>query len=222
MNPFYWARRSIQRRGFVQTSKVAESVIRDFLFDLIYGTDTRRLVQIEELDTTSENKNHAVPYQATKAKPFLKLLQRLKLPRQSVFVDFGSGKGRTLLIAARYGFQKVVGIEFSPQLCAVARRNAAVFPKAALKHSVVEVIEQDVALHPIDAEMNVFYMFNPFDGIVLSHVLENIRASLAASPRKVWLIYNTPRHDSVIEQSALFPEVSSHEIGGTVFKVYTN
>ena len=196
--------------------------MRDFLFDLIYGTDTRRLVEIEALDTESENKAHAVQYQATKARPFLKLLQKLRLPHESVFVDFGSGKGRTLLIAARYGFRKVIGIEFSPQLCEVARRNAAVFPKAALKHSVIEVVERDAALQPIDAEMNVFYMYNPFDGIVLSRVLENIRGSLATSPRKIWLIYNTPRHDSVIEQAGLFQESSLHEIGGTQFKVYTS
>src|SRR6188508_1333404 len=120
MNPITWARRSIRRRGLLQTSKVAGSVARDFFFDWKYGTDTRRMIDAGDLETESENKSRAVQYQATKAWPFLKLLRAIQVPRDGIFVDFGSGKGRALLIAADYGFKRSVGIEFSPQLCAIA------------------------------------------------------------------------------------------------------
>jgi SAM-dependent methyltransferase len=221
MNPFVWARDSIKRRGLLRTSQIAGSTAYDFLFDLRYGTDTRRWVNAQELDTDSENKSHAVHYQATKARPFLKLLRSLGLPKDSAFVDFGSGKGRVLLLAAHYGFKRVVGVEFSPQLCALARNNIATFSKIAPLGSPLEVIEADATRFEISADLNVFYFYNPFDPPVLSRVLDNVRRSVESAPRKLWLIYNTPKHHELILQSGLFRDCSCHEIGGTEFRVYT-
>ena len=221
MNPFVWARDSIRRRGLLRTSQIAGSTAADFLFDLRYGTDTRRWVDAQELDTDSENKAHAVHYQATKARPFLKLLRSLGLPKDSVFVDFGSGKGRVLLLAAHHGFKRVVGVEFSPQLCALARSNIAAFSKVAPLGSPIEVIEADATRFEIGADLNVFYLYNPFDPPVLSKVLDNLRRSVESAPRKLWLIYNTPKHHELIRQSGLFGDGARHEIGGTDFTVYT-
>src|SRR5712671_2464922 len=94
--PLAWAHTSLKQKGLVRTSKIAGSVAQDLLFDLKYGTDTMRWVGVEALDTDSKNRSHAVQYQATKAQPFLTLLRQLDLPLTSVFVDFGSGKGRVL------------------------------------------------------------------------------------------------------------------------------
>jgi SAM-dependent methyltransferase len=221
MNPIVWARDSIKRRGLLRTSQIAGSTACDFLFDLRYGTDTRRWVDAQELDTDSENKAHAVHYQATKARPFLKLLRSLSLPKDSVFVDFGSGKGRVLLLAAHHGFKRVVGVEFSPQLCALARSNIAAFSKVAPLASPIEVIEADATRFEIGAGLNVFYLYNPFDPPVLSRVLDNLRRSVESAPRKLWLIYNTPKHHELIHQSRLFGDGVRHEIGGTEFTVYT-
>ena len=220
MNPIVWARDSIKRRGLLRTSRIAGSTACDFLFDLRHGTDTRRWVEAEELDTNSENKAHAVHYQATKARPFLKLLRSLDLPKDSVFVDFGSGKGRVLLLASFHGFKRVVGVEFSPQLCALARSNIATFSKGAPLGSPIDVVEADATRFEIGADLNVFYLYNPFDPPVLSKVLDNLRRSVEAAPRKWWLIYNTPKHHELIERSGLFKDCSRHEIGGTEFMVY--
>jgi SAM-dependent methyltransferase len=221
MNPFVWARDSIRRRGLIRTSQIASSTAGDFLFDLRYGTDTRRWVEAEELDTDSENKAHAAHYQATKARPFLKLLRRLELPPGSVFVDFGSGKGRVLLLAAHHGFRRVVGVEFSPRLCALARRNVTAFSTVGVLLSPIDVVEADVTAFEISSDLNIFYFYNPFNAPVLSKVLDNMRRSVKAAPRKLWLIYNTPKHHELIHQSGLFGSCSRHEIGGTEFKVYT-
>ncbi len=47
--------------------------------------------------------------------------------RQFTFVDFGAGKGRVALLAAKYPFVRVIGIEHSPRLVAAAKENAARF-----------------------------------------------------------------------------------------------
>ena len=73
--------------------------------------------QLEDLGIASENKQRGVRYEPTRARPFRTLLRRLDPPTSSGFVNVGCGKGLVLVIAAEYGFKRVVGIEFSQELC---------------------------------------------------------------------------------------------------------
>jgi hypothetical protein len=53
-----------------------------------------------------------------------RVLRRAALPvAGSIFVDFGGGKGRILLSALAQPFARVIGVEFSPYLCRIARNN---------------------------------------------------------------------------------------------------
>jgi SAM-dependent methyltransferase len=222
MNPLGWLVESWKEKGIVQTVKVAGNLVIDLFFDWKYGTDTMRWVHETELDTTSDNKMHSAPYRATKAKPLLNLLRKLDLPRDSTFVDIGSGKGRVLLIASQYGFRKVVGIEFSGRFCEVARKNVELFSRKEKIGSPIEVIQADATKYRFHAEECVLFMYNPFGPVVLSQVMENLGRSLRENPRPLWLIYNTPLHHAVIDKAGIFKSSSFYEIGGNHFRVYRN
>ncbi len=47
--------------------------------------------------------------------------------RGFTFIDYGAGKGRVLLIAARHQFDRVVGVELSEPLIRVAAANIAAY-----------------------------------------------------------------------------------------------
>jgi SAM-dependent methyltransferase len=222
LNTLSWASRSVKRRGLLQTLKVAVSVIIDLVFDLRHGTDTMRWVEVKALGFESEHKTNAVRYTVTKSKPLQRLMRKLNLPKDGAFVDLGSGKGRVLLLAARFGFERVVGVEFCPELCNIARDNIKTFARKTRLASYIDVVHSDVASFFIEAEYNVFYMYNPFDKVVMARLLANLHASVARFPRKIWLIYNTPIHDQLISQSGLYSESREYEIGGTKFNVYNN
>ena len=217
-----WAAASIRNRGCMTTLQVAFSAATDVFFDWRYGTDTFQIVNIAELHSSSSNVSHAVRYQATKARPLRKLLRRLQLPRDAVFLDYGSGKGRALLLAACEGFKRVVGVDFSPRLCAVARLNVEIFRRKVRGLAPIEIVEGDAITHPLRHDENVFFFYNPFDEVVLARVVERICESVAAHPRTVWLIYCTPRHAEVIERSSLFIRREAFSFGGTEFRVYSN
>ncbi|MCA9217507.1 MAG: hypothetical protein KDB27_30775 [Planctomycetales bacterium] len=68
-------------------------------------------VAVQDLDIRLEDKQHAEKYKATRARYFRKLMKRVHLPRDGVFVDVGCGKGRILLLAVEHGLNRVVGIE---------------------------------------------------------------------------------------------------------------
>jgi SAM-dependent methyltransferase len=220
MNVVRWAGRSVKERGVVQTAKVTWSVICDLGFDLQYGTDTMRWIGMNSLAFEAANKRHSSRYQATKAAPFRSLLRALDFPRESVFVDLGSGKGRALLIAASAGFRRVVGVEFSPELCEIARRNVAVYLRKVGSMADVEIVESDVETYPIAADQNVFFLYNSFKLTVLNRVLNNIRDSVARNQRRIWFIYNTPIYHDAVAQAGVFNQCVDYSILGTDFKVF--
>ena len=56
--------------------------------------------------------------------------------RNSAFVDFGSGKGRAILVASRLPFRKVIGVEYSEPLTKIAQENISIFRK---HHTICDI-----------------------------------------------------------------------------------
>ncbi|MGA8860958.1 MAG: hypothetical protein WB506_13210, partial [Candidatus Sulfotelmatobacter sp.] len=68
------------------------------------------------------------PYQPTQPDLFREMLESLRQQSHCdfhdfVFVDLGSGKGRTLLMASDYPFRHIAGVELLPALHQVALEN---------------------------------------------------------------------------------------------------
>jgi predicted RNA methylase len=222
MGAISWMFNSVRKKGLVRTAKVATSAIADLSFDWRYGTDTTRWVLEDELGAVGENQIHSVRYQPTKARPLRNLLYMLDLPRERGFVDFGSGKGRVLLIAAQCGFQKIIGVEFSPELCERTRQNVEIFRRSCRVTARIDVVLSDVTQYRIQPDQSIFFMYNPFRGVVMEQVVANLQRSVELAPRPIWLIYNTPLWQQAIEKAGMFTNRFSREIGGTHFLIYSN
>ncbi len=222
MNPFLWAANSVKHRGLMHTLRVGYSALADLCFDFRHGTDTMRWKNLQDLTVDSENKVHGVRYQASKAAPLVQLLNTFEIPKDGTFVDFGSGKGRVLLLAVQCGFRHVIGVEFSSQLCDVARSNVAALKQRLGRPINVEIVEIDAAKFEILEDQTVFYLYNPFNEVVLSQVMANLRDSLSRSARKVCLIYNTPIHRAVVEKSGIFSRTVEFEAQGNRFCMFQN
>ncbi|HVJ54453.1 MAG TPA: class I SAM-dependent methyltransferase [Aliidongia sp.] len=157
--------------------------------DRRFGTDTSGRAQLDELSFESENKIFGITYMATPAKLFFSSMQCL--PRDLsdyTFVDFGCGKGRALLNAAEYGFKQIIGVEFSPQLAEIAKRNVELYGTKTGNRRLV-VTNADATLFDIPAGNCVLYFFNPFSIEVSSIVFRNIMQSLMESPRAIFIIW---------------------------------
>jgi tRNA1(Val) A37 N6-methylase TrmN6 len=127
-----------------------------------------------------------------------------------------------LLIAAQFGFKKIVGVEFSGELCKIARDNVIVFTRKTNITAQIDVIESDAADFPIAADYDIFFMNNPFDGVVMNRLLENLRHSMAQSPRTIWFIYHNPDHGDIIGRSGLFRACQEFQTSGGRFRVYNS
>jgi SAM-dependent methyltransferase len=201
---------------------VAAGMLEDRWFDIRNGTDTVRIVELDQLDIASENKPFGMRYEVTRARLFKKLMKTLDPPLDGGFVDFGSGKGRVLMLAAQHGFDVVVGVEFSHELCEAARKNLATFQAKIGRDLDVEIVEADVVDYEVRPNQNVFFMFNPFDAGIMEVALDKISASVDSHPRRVWLIYQYPECRTAIDGYGRFAETASYVWGGREFVVYEN
>src|SRR5678816_1101821 len=101
------------------------------------------------------------------------------------FVDLGSGKGRTLLMAAEYPFRKIIGVELLPALHRVASDNVRKYASERRKCFVVEARCGDVKQFEFPDEPLVLYLFNPLPEAGLAVVIRNLETSLREHPRRV-------------------------------------
>lgn len=146
-------------------------------------------------------------YEPTPADAFRKMIGTLPASLEDfTFVDFGSGKGKVVLLASAHAFRRIVGVELWPDLHQIARKNLRRY-RGEVRCRSVELVCCDAAEYPIPEEPAVFYFFNPFRENVLSRVLENIRASLDRHPRPVFVIFYAPvRRGTPWDRRRLFDE----------------
>jgi SAM-dependent methyltransferase len=221
-------KRNIVNKGHISKSpkwflEIVATAVEEAIFDKKYKIDTGRSIGLDSLKIDSQNKPRGGDYGATRVRPFKKLMNLLTFPKESVFVDFGCGKGRALLLASFYNFKKIVGVEFSPELCKIARENILIYKKKRNIQGNIEVVESDCVEYGIKDDENVFFFFNPFDAIVMRKVMENIYNSLMKNNRKIWLIYNNPKWRMVIEEyQSIFYKEMEYRYDGCEFFIYTN
>jgi SAM-dependent methyltransferase len=141
-------------------------------------------------------------YEATPARPFLRLLKSLPLDSLSnyTFIDLGCGKGLALVLAAKDGFKRVVGLELDPQLLESARINVHSFRKRVCTSSSVELIRADAVRYKFPPEPTVVFLFNPFGEQTMREVARNIQQSLEEERRPLIVAYINPLHEHVFDE----------------------
>jgi SAM-dependent methyltransferase len=187
-------------------SFAGEAVTRTNLihpFDLTYGVDTGGLIWNEDLSISHPNGLWCTAYYGIAPSIFNQLIERPEFPQgpewsEYTFLDLGSGKGRALMLASRFPFRAILGVEIVPELVRIARQNLAHFSAPWQKCQTFEVREGDAATFELPSTPLVIYLYHPFAKPVLDAFLANLEGSLRKHPRPVWLLYFNPQLDAVI------------------------
>lgn len=166
-------------------------------YDARLGIDTRGILDPQQLDIAQERHSIATRYEGTPPRIAEHLIGKvIKAARGFTFVDFGSGKGRVLAIAAKFEFQRIIGIEFSARLNEVARRNIAA--THCTRSTSIEILHLDAAEYEIPNDPCVLFFFNPFKPPLIDQVAARIRRSYLENPRKIFVIfYNLKFYEGV-------------------------
>lgn len=188
-------------------------------FDERYGVDTdgevggkgeyRAKTYLSDLEIPSPNWIFGEDYSPIPPDQFKRIFASLSLNfEEFVFVDFGSGKGRALLLASELPFKKIIGIEFSPQLHAVAQSNIKKYASPTQLCNSLESINMDFTQFQIPLEPCVLYFLDPCRAIIHLQILENIRKSWKAFPRKIVIVYIAPRSETVFDSSGFLHKIA--------------
>lgn len=191
----------VTRRDLTQ-----EDWFEDYLdrcFDRRFGLDTGGKVRPDEMNMSEKSRKAANMYQASLPHMFALMLTNLGIDhRHYIFIDFGSGKGRTLAMASEFSFKKVIGVEYARELHEVAVQNLARL--RAKKPPCGELLSvcADAATYLLPNEPAVLYFFHPFrDAALYEAVLANLRRSVEAHPRHMLVVYQNAVYRSVFDRA---------------------
>jgi len=127
--------------------------------------------------------------------------------RDFTFVDLGSGKGRTLLMAADYPFGRIVGVELLASLHQIAQQNLRDYKSASQKCFAIETICADATTFVFPEDPLVVYLFNPFPESGMRQVIANLERSLRAHPRAVYVLYYNPLLEYTLSENAALQKI---------------
>ena len=155
------------------------------------------------------------PYQPTEPALFREMLDALQSQtqvdfRSFIFIDIGSGKGRTLLMASDYPFHRILGIELLPALHQIAQENLSKYHGESQQCFSLQSINADATQFDFPAEPIVLYLFNPLPETGLKKMLANLEKSLRANPQQLYVLYHNPLLEHVLTATGRIGK-----IGGT-------
>ncbi len=217
----YWTCRDRCRR--LHPRRLYFYTIKGILFDLWHGVETNSIVPVEEMGELGAGAAHARRYQATAVGFLTHVLTRLQLdPRRFTFVDFGSGKGRVLLMAARLGFRRILGVEFSPILHKHARTVIDTFSRKTGSGDNIEIRCLDAADLEIPDGPCVLYFYNPFDAEMMHKILDNIENADRKEQRPIIVVYCSPSAISIFEAAEFLHPMAADSYGIDDYSLFGN
>ncbi|MBC7867930.1 MAG: class I SAM-dependent methyltransferase [Gloeobacteraceae cyanobacterium ES-bin-316] len=172
--------------------RIAAHIIRrEITGEKKYAIHTTGADELKQLDKKGIDIEHATIYMPASYDVLETIFEKTNISSFKHLIDIGSGKGRPLCVAAHFGARKVTGIDFSKEFCEAARTNLQktqqVFPNLQFR-----IYNNDAFYFEIPDDVDCIFMFNPFDEIIMSGVIENIEVSLENNPREITIIYINP------------------------------
>jgi hypothetical protein len=169
-------------------------------FDSVHGVDTEGELggwtYLSDLEIASPNWIEGNDYAAIEPERFNQVLASLRIKfKEYTFIDFGSGKGRALLLASEFPFKRIIGLEFSGQLHRIAVDNIHRYRTQTQRCMSVECLNIDFVDFALPAEPAVLFFFDPCRLPILEKVLFRTKQSLSAYPRSITVVYIAPRKD---------------------------
>lgn len=129
--------------------------------------------------------------------------------RDFIFVDLGSGKGRTLLMASDYPFRRIVGVELLPSLHRIAQQNLSQYHSESQQCFAIEAICADATLFALPKDPLVIFLFNPFPESGMRQVVLHLEQSLSNDPRPAYVLYHNPLLEHLLSESTCLRKIMS-------------
>jgi 16S rRNA G966 N2-methylase RsmD len=179
----------VRENGLLRLPRIIAYGLTEVFYERRLGIRTLDYLDRDELGLSNAKKSFYAP---TPYREFRRAMGFLSIREGvDVFLDYGSGMGRVVTMAAMHPFRRVIGVEISERLNRIAEENIRRVRKK-LKCKDIELITIDATQFEVPPDVTVIYLYNPFRGVHLQRVFENIQCSLQRSPRELSLVFKNP------------------------------
>jgi hypothetical protein len=202
---------TVKTQGVFRAAKLATEAIADRIdqrFDQIHGVETHQSVKLSQLGFRLEDQRRYGDYSASPVRTVRVLLSSLPPDLNSfTFIDFGSGKGRALLVASEYRFRRIIGVEFSNELHQIAEANLRFYRGGRQRClPLSSVCGRAEEFLPPAGDL-VLYFYNPFEPEVMERVLQNVTAAWERTPRHINLLFIRMRFRPIVKRLGIFRKI---------------
>jgi len=183
-----------------------------------FAVNTVYFISKKELGFNNEDLSEHVPAPYT---AIYSLLNNIPLDfSKSVFLDYGSGTGRAIIVAASFPFKKVIGIELSLNMFEISNDN--IHRMHYKKAKEIECINVNAKDYILEDDINIIYFYHPFKGDTLKYVIDNIYHSYLRKPRNMFIIFiNNQYFDEIIKHFTWIKKVhQSYYYPGYLYNSY--
>jgi hypothetical protein len=195
-------------------------------FDQVHGLNTdgefNGWTYLSDLDIQSPNWIEGTDYTPIEPERFRLVMATLPIDSQDfTFIDFCSGKGRALLLASEFPFNRIIGLEFSPELHQIAQENIRRYPAELQKCRDIQIRYVDFVEFPLPSDPLVLFFFNPCHAPVLAEVVTRMGKSLRANPRPLYVAYVAPwpEHEELLRTAGVLKEIHRNsEMNFVIYK----
>jgi len=186
---------SIKHRGLANTCSMG---LKEWQKERELGIRTFGAHAPADLSIEADSKMGGHLYQPSSSVIFEKAMNELPFNfSDKVFLDIGSGKGRALILAAEAGFKKVIGVEYAEELNDIAYTNIETV-KSRFPNTEFSLQEGDALTYDIPANVDVIYLFNPFDEEAVTGLLKKVKPAFERS-KPMYLVYVHPVHCNILD-----------------------
>lgn len=172
----------------------------DQWFDYTRNVRTSRDVELTQAGMAGAEIGDGHMYQPARPAHIRRAMRELPVRDFSEFsyIDLGSGKGRTLFIAAEFPFREVIGVEFSRVLHEQATRNIRAFPLSRRRSGQIVSVHANARNFAFPDHKLVLYLFNPFGAETMQQVLGNLSRSIERHRRHILIVLLWPRCQQMV------------------------
>ena len=156
-----------------------------------YHLQTTGVKNISKLNLNNTNAQYSHDYMPSNYILLQQLFEKVNTyAHNHTFLDIGCGKGRTLFVAAHFGFTNITGIELYPPYCHFVEKEMKRY--AAHSTATFNIVCTDAANFSIPTHIQTILLYNPFAENIMMAVLNNILTSYHTNNRDVFIMYLCP------------------------------
>ncbi|MES2019204.1 MAG: hypothetical protein V4484_22145 [Pseudomonadota bacterium] len=193
-----------QRRARAEEARV------QLQFDRDHHVDTAGLIELSTLEIAGANQDQGHYYLGSSPTLFQRLMPQLPIHHPDfTFVDYGSGKGKAMLLASLWNFKAIVGVEFAKALHDTALDNFKTFQHPGQQCRNFTSVNMNATHFPLPPTPLVLFFYNPFSEAVMAAVLAQVEASWQANRRDLWICYTNPYAHAPLDLAAFLTLVAA-------------